>query len=241
MIPKVIHYCWFGNAPLPREVSKCIESWKRICPEYEIIQWNESNFDIASHPFMKVAYDCKAWAFVSDYARIKVIYDHGGIYLDTDVELLRSFDPYLKYDSFFAVQQVGCYCATGLGFGAQKGNDILEMMLSEYDDIEFDNDHRFDFRCPYLNTKAMLKKGFEQKNELQIVDNNILLPSKYMDPVSPGGQESLLCDDTISIHHYAAMWMPEKYQFKRRVVKALGQERVNKITRFIKRLKRKEK
>ncbi len=90
MIPKMIHYCWFGGKPLPKDVLDCIKTWKKYCPDYEIKRWDESNFDVNSHPFMKAAYEAKAWAFVSDYARLKVVYDNGGIYLDTDVELLKN-------------------------------------------------------------------------------------------------------------------------------------------------------
>ena len=84
MIPKIIHYCWFGGNPLPTDVKRCIESWKKMCPDYEIKRWDESNFDVNAHPFTKAAYEAKAWAFVSDYARLKVVCDNGGIYLDTD-------------------------------------------------------------------------------------------------------------------------------------------------------------
>lgn len=87
MIPKIIHYCWFGGKELPIEVKKCIASWRKMCPDYEIIRWDESNFDVGQHPFVREAYKAKVWAFVSDYARLKVVYDNGGIYLDTDVEL----------------------------------------------------------------------------------------------------------------------------------------------------------
>ena len=92
MIPKVIHYCWFGGKPLPKDVLDCIASWKKYCPEYEIRQWNETNFDLDCHPFVRSAYNAKAWAFVSDYARLKIVFDNGGIYFDTDVELLKNID-----------------------------------------------------------------------------------------------------------------------------------------------------
>ena len=120
MIPKIIHYCWFGGNPLPMDVKKCIESWKEKCPDYEIKCWDESNFDVNAHPFTKAAYEAKAWAFVSDYARLRVVYDNGGIYLDTDVELLKNIDFLLPYEGYIGVQQAGCYCTTGLGFGAIK-------------------------------------------------------------------------------------------------------------------------
>ena len=119
MIPKVIHYCWFGGNPLPPDARRCIASWKKHCPDYEIRQWNETNFDISAHPFMRAAWEAKAWAFVSDYARLQVVYTHGGIYLDTDVELKQSLDGLLAHSCYVGLQQVGPLVATGLGFGAQ--------------------------------------------------------------------------------------------------------------------------
>ena len=107
MIPKVIHYCWFGNKPLPKEVKKCIESWKKYAPDYKIIQWNESNFNVHQHPFMDAAYKANAWAFVSDYARLKIIFDNGGIYFDTDVEVLKKPDFLLNNSFYIGVQQDG--------------------------------------------------------------------------------------------------------------------------------------
>ena len=129
-IPKTIHYCWFGGKPLPADVEKCIRTWKKMCPDYEIKRWDESNVPIEEFPFAKAAYDAKAWAFVSDFVRLKVIYEHGGIYLDTDVEVVKSLDPMLKYSCFLARQQSG-EVNTGLGFGAEKGNSVIQAMLSE--------------------------------------------------------------------------------------------------------------
>jgi hypothetical protein len=124
MIPKVIHYCWFGGKPLPLDVEQCIRSWKKFCPDYEIRQWNESNYDVGKHPFMKAAYETGSWAFVSDYARLDIIYNHGGVYLDTDVELLKDLQPLLELDCYFGMQQDRNLIATGLGFGAVKGHGI---------------------------------------------------------------------------------------------------------------------
>ena len=95
MIPKVIHYCWFGGNPLPDEAKRCIDSWKKYCPDYKIIEWNESNYDVNSNEYMKAAYNEKKWAFVSDYARVDVVYRYGGIYMDTDVELIKPLDKFL--------------------------------------------------------------------------------------------------------------------------------------------------
>ena len=132
MIPKIINYCWFGGNELPKETQKCIASWKKYCPDYQIIEWNESNFDIHCHPFVESAYNSKAWAFVSDYARLKVIYDNGGIYLDTDVRILKNLDFLLQNEMYIGIQQQGEYCNTGLGFGAYKHHPIVKQMMEKY-------------------------------------------------------------------------------------------------------------
>lgn len=136
MIPKIIHYCWFGNSEKPKIINDCIESWRKYCPEYEIIEWNESNFDCCQIEFSKDAYEDKKWAFVSDYARLKIIYDHGGIYLDTDVLLKNSLNNLLSYDCWLASDDVR-YVATGLGFGAAKGNEIVKALLDPYSTYEY--------------------------------------------------------------------------------------------------------
>ena len=118
MIPKKIHYCWIGGNPLPELAIKCIESWKKYCPDYEIIEWNEKNYDFRKNQFMREAYDEKKWGFVPDYARLDIIYEHGGIYLDTDVEIIKPLDSLLKEQGFAGMEQPGIV-ALGLGFGAE--------------------------------------------------------------------------------------------------------------------------
>lgn len=120
MIPKKIHYCWFGGNSLSSEVRKCIASWRRFCPDYEIIEWNEKNFDVDCIRYTADAYRDRRWAYVTDYARLKIVYEQGGIYLDTDVELLRPLDPLLENKVYFGMQRAG-EVATGLGFGAEAG------------------------------------------------------------------------------------------------------------------------
>ena len=122
MIPKVIHYCWFGKNPLPDDAKKCIESWKKYCPDYEIIEWNESNYDITKNKYMESAYKEKKWAFVSDYARVDVIYQYGGIYLDTDVEVKKSFNDLLDNDSIWGFEEKN-FIATST-IGACKKNKL---------------------------------------------------------------------------------------------------------------------
>ncbi|MBS5431255.1 MAG: hypothetical protein KHX75_09285 [Lachnospiraceae bacterium] len=130
MIPKIIHYCWFGRGKKSDLILKCIDSWKKYCPDYEIIEWNEDNFDVDFCDYSRDAYQAKKWAFVSDIVRLKVLYDNGGIYLDTDVELHSNFDDLLQYDAWFAQDDIR-YINTGLGFGAVKGNELIGVILSK--------------------------------------------------------------------------------------------------------------
>ena len=136
MIPKVIHYCWFGGNSKPEFVQKCIESWKQYCPEYKIVEWNESNFDVNCIDYVKCAYQDKKWAFVSDYARLWIIYNNGGIYLDTDVLLKNNLDDLLSYDCWLASDDVR-YINTGLGFGAVKNHYIIEILMNAYSNYEY--------------------------------------------------------------------------------------------------------
>lgn len=234
MIPKVIHYCWFGNNPLPFEVKKCINSWKKICPDYEIRRWDETNFDVYQNDFIKSAYGSKAWAFVSDYARLKIVYDEGGIYLDTDVELKKSLDELRKNEGFFVIQQEGHYCNTGLGFGAKKENEIVKTMLDLYDDLIYSEENKFSIACPYLNTKALEKYGYSYSDDVIVIHNNLVLPPRFMDPIAPGkNKENLLCNDTVSIHHYSASWMDDKTVRRRKIIRIIGEKRIYKIKKIL--------
>lgn len=137
-IPKTIHYCWFGGNPKSEIIERCIASWKAYCPDYEIIEWNERNFDVNCIPYVADAYAAKKWAFVSDYARLYVVHEHGGIYLDTDVLLHNRIDDLLQYDCWFAQEDL-LYISTGLGFGAQKGHPTLRAMMHTYENSEFNH------------------------------------------------------------------------------------------------------
>ena len=136
MIPKTIHYCWFGGNSKPEVIERCIASWKEYCPDYEIIEWNERNFDVNCIPYTAAAYADKKWAFVSDYARLKVVYDNGGVYLDTDVLLHSRIDDLLQYDIWFAQEDVH-WISTGLGFGAAAMHPLISAMMETYEASEF--------------------------------------------------------------------------------------------------------
>ncbi|WP_438434523.1 glycosyltransferase family 32 protein [Gorillibacterium sp. sgz500922] len=230
MIPKKIHYCWFGGKPLPKNVLQCIESWKKFCPDYEIIRWDESNFDITCSKFVEEAYEEKAWAFVSDYARLKVIYESGGIYLDTDVELIKNLDELLNNQFYIGIQQVQTLCNTGLGFGATRSNPVVKEMLSEYDNLNFENSKKESLACPYLNSKVLTKRGYKFTGRVQYITGGTIYPPMYFDPMAPGdGTKNLLCEETVSIHHYSASWLDKKIQLKRKIIRMIGQDKVSKF------------
>ena len=133
MIPKIIHYCWFGGNPKPEIIEKCIASWRKHCPDWEIVEWNESNYDVSALTYTKEAYEAKKWAFVSDVARLEVIINHGGVYLDTDVEILamNPFDAYLHYDAFLAFDTERSI-ASGLCLGGERGSLLCQKLLAPY-------------------------------------------------------------------------------------------------------------
>lgn len=235
MIPKIIHYCWFGGNPLPESAKKCIKTWKEKCPDYEIIEWNESNFDVNSHPFMKAAYEAKAWAFVSDYARLKIIYEKGGFYLDTDVELLKNLDSLCENECYFGIEQDICAIASGLGFGSVKGHSVILDMLKEYDELNFFNVEREKIACPILNTRVLKRKGYVKENKFQYLGNVVVYPSEYFDPICPWTKTNLICDKTISIHHYDASWLSVTQKLKIKIIGLIGQEKIEILKKFIKR------
>lgn len=234
MIPKIIHYCWFGKSPLPREVKKCIKSWKKYCPDYEIIQWNEDNFDVNEHSFTRAAYKEKAWAFVSDYARLKILYENGGIYFDTDVELIKNIDFLLKNECYLGRQQNGNKCNTGIGFGCEKNSNIIRTMLEIYDNVTFNAMDKMNVACPRLNSIALEKYGFVYENRTQELEGVTVYEAKYFDPIAPNSALNIFCSETISIHHYSASWESKKVRIKRKISNFIGQDKVNKMKYIIK-------
>lgn len=135
MIPKIINYCWFGKEKYPPIVKKCIQSWKKTMPDYELKLWNEDNFDINSIPYMKKCYEMRKWAFITDYVRLYALYNEGGVYLDTDVVALRPFDSLLDCNAFWGIEAVSeenyVFPESGV-FGAVKGFDVLKEIMNYY-------------------------------------------------------------------------------------------------------------
>ena len=228
-IPKTIHYCWFGGKPLPDSVKKCIENWKKVCPDYEIVRWDESNYDYHQHPFTKEAYEAKKWAFVSDVARLDIVYNHGGIYLDTDVELLRSLDPFLENQAFMGFEQ-GRKVATGLGFGAEKGNPVIKANLDAYNEISFtaEDGNIDEIACPIITTSVLEQIGLERKDMFQQLEGIAIYPTSVFCPMLYSDGTADVKEDTVSIHRYAASWTTEEEKQKM-------QKRVDIYTKYGKR------
>lgn len=211
IIPKVIHYCWFGEQPLPPLAEKCIESWKKYCPDYEIIQWNEENYKTDNKcSYVREAYEAKKWAFVSDYARLEIVYQYGGIYLDTDVELIKSLDDLLEQECFLALESSG-YIATGLGFGAIKNSIALKMMLKEYENIHYKLGQGVydDTPCPTRNTNPFKKMGLVVDSQIQQLQICNIYPPEYFCPLDYRTKTLKITSNTISIHHYNESWITE--------------------------------
>ncbi len=256
MIPKKIHYCWFGGNPLPKSAKKCIKSWKKYCRDYEIIEWNESNFDISSCPlYVRQAYEHKKWAFVTDYVRLKVVYDNGGIYLDTDVELVKNLDPLLEYQAYFGFEDQK-HIATGLGFGAEKHCKILAELMDDYANIPFVKDNgEYDLTpCPVRNTEIFIKHGLRLNGESQSLSDNVqIFSSVYFCPKDFHSGIINISKETYSIHHFDSSWYSKdqnhgKKQYWKEVKKEqrrhipnrilkklLGDERYEKFKKIFKR------
>lgn len=215
IIPKKIHYVWLGGKPIPERLQIYIDGWKKLCPDYEIIRWDESNYDVMKHDYMKTAYACKKWGFVSDYARLDIIYNEGGIYLDTDVELIRRPDELLYNDAFIGFERMGTI-NSGSGFGAKRGFPIIKEMRDFYDTVEFiDSDNPNDMTlCPIYETQLLRRHGLKLTGDFQIVDDMSVYPVMYFNAKSLYTDTMRLTDETISIHHCTWTWAGEKSKLK---------------------------
>lgn len=206
-VPKVIYYCWFGYGKLPSLAEKCINSWKKYCPDYEIVRIDETNFNVNENRYAKEAYDAKKWAFVSDYARLKVLYENGGIYFDTDVEVIKPLDPLLKDGGYMGYDDNGLI-STGLGFACEKGNALVGALLRDYDSIPFVlDDGTCDITpCPDRNTSVLEKLGLKRDGQDTVFMGIRMLPEDYLCPVKYYTGKKKITKNTYSIHHFSASW-----------------------------------
>lgn len=207
MIPKRIHYCWFGRGEKPKLAKRCIASWKKYCPDYEIIEWNEDNFNIAAYPYAAYCYRQRKWAFLSDFVRLVVVEAHGGLYFDTDVELVRKPDFLLEHEAFFGFEN-NVHVATGLGFGAVPHQGTIIAMLNQYLLLESDSDGNFPIiGCPVLNTAALIEMGLQCSGRRQTVAEAEIYPAEYFNPYESSTGRLRRTKETVSIHWYSMSWL----------------------------------
>ena len=221
MIPRIIHYCWFGGKEKPADAKRCIDSWKKKCPNYEIIEWNEDNFNINKYPYAKFCYENKKWAFLSDFARLVVVSEYGGLYFDTDVEIVKSFDDLLKYDAFYGFEN-NENINTGEGFGAIKGHSTVLSMLTQYLKLLPDSEENYPLiPCPALNTKALLPMGLKLSGERQKLDGAEVFPYDYFNPYDDPTGRLKKTQNTYSIHWYSKSWLSKGTILKSKLTKPL--------------------
>lgn len=207
MIPKTIHYCWFGRGEKPKLAKRCIASWKKYCPDYEIIEWNEDNFDIAAYPYAAYCYRQRKWAFLSDFVRLVVVEAHGGLYFDTDVELVRKPDFLLEHEAFFGFENE-TNINTGHGFGAMAHAPSVITMLHTYLSLQPTNDGNFPIMgCPVLNTAALVELGLQCSGKRQTVAGAEIYPAEYFNPYESSTGRLRRTKETVSIHWYSMSWL----------------------------------
>ena len=230
-IPRVIHYCWFGGNPLGEAERKCIDSWKRYLPGYEIVQWSEQNFDIRRCRYAAQAYDARKWAFVSDYARFAILYEHGGLYFDTDVELIRSIDDIIAKGPFMGLERdpepgnrgSDIAVAPGLGLAANPGLGLYRLILDSYESSDFvKQDGSFDLTTVVnRTTKILRQRGLADALGIQSVDGINIYPKEFFNPKDYLTGKIEITNNTRSIHHFGMSWLSEGKKHTRRLTSRL--------------------
>lgn len=218
MIPKIIHYCWFGKKEKPKLINKCIESWQKVLVDYEIIEWNEDNFDISVNEFIKEAYECGKFAFVSDYVRVHALYYYGGIYMDTDVEVFKSFNDFLHHDSFWGFE-LNDYIATST-IGTKKHHPFIKKFLNEYHNKNFiESDGRLNqVTNVSIVTKMLEKNGLVRNGKLQEIEGiGFFYPQDYFSSYDYIDYRKLKTERSYAMHHFTGSWLPKKNKIKIRI------------------------
>ena len=238
MIPKIIHYCWFGGNPLPELAQKCITSWKKYCPDYELVLWNEANFDINTVHFTAQVAEMKKWGFIVDYIRAHVVYHYGGIYLDTDVELLKSLDDDILQNVCFAGFENGECINPGSIFAGEKGCEIAKELTDFYATYHFikENGELNLTPSPVIFTKILSKYGLRQNNTYQKLGVFTSYPTEYFCPLSYKTGIANITKNTYSIHHYVGSWLSEEDiqagELRKRIYSIFGDSIFSKIITF---------
>lgn len=221
-IPKVIHYCWFGGGEIPKKNKEWMDTWKRYCPDYEIIEWNESNYDYKKNEYMYKAYKALKWGFVTDYARLDIIYNYGGIYLDTDVEIIKNLDDLLYQDAFAGVDAT-MNVSLGLGFGAIPEFQMIKELRDLYDEIDFIlPEGKLNLTAiPTLQRPYFQKRGYLCNGEYQVLDGLTIYPEKVLSGKCDFTNRILPTEKTYAIHHYDGSWVEKEILNKRKKEKEI--------------------
>lgn len=229
-IPKKIHYIWLGGKAIPATLQRCIDSWKKYCPDYEIIQWNENNYDISKNAYMREAYENKAYGFVPDYARLDILYNYGGIYMDTDVELIKPLDDLLGLEAFCCVEKWQT-----INFGGCSGAVAHHQMIKRFldarkDEHYIDKDGRINKNtCGYTDTKTAIHYGYQLNGLAQKVENMMILPYEFFHPYDYMSGRCLVTENTHGIHHFNGGWLDENLRSENEKIR----ESFNELERAI--------
>lgn len=207
MIPHIIHYFWFGGAPLSEMAKRCIASWKKFLPDYEIKEWNETNFDVNIIPFTSQAYAAGKYAFVSDYARLWVLYNYGGLYLDVDVEMVQSPASIVEKGPFFGTEKTvafnnDLYIAAGSLFGVEPKMPLIKDMLSVYESSSFE-----EITINKKFTDKFVALGWQRKDEISHIDGFTIYPVTYFSPLDWRTKKNRKSNNTYCIHWFNGSWM----------------------------------
>ena len=213
MIPRIIHYCWFGGNPLPQSAQRCIASWRKFMPDCEIREWNEQNFDVNAHPYTRAAYAAGKYAFVSDFARYKILEEWGGIYFDTDVEAVAPIDDMLQLGAFMGLEDAQPpTVSSGLVMAVETHHPIIQEMLEFYDaQAKDDSTAMLDMGIVVSGmTEIFIRHGFVRENRYQEVAGVALYPSEYFDPMDNATGRIKKTPNTRTIHRYDRTWSAQK-------------------------------
>jgi len=210
-IPKLIHYCWFGRKPLPYDYKVWIKTWKKFCPDYEMIEWNEDNYDLSKSTYAMEAYERGMWAFVSDYVCLDVVYDYGGVYMDTDVEMIKSIEP-LRHQIAFCGFQDEMSVALGLGFGSVKNNPIIREMRDDYDSINFilPSGRENLTSCAVYQTRVLSAHGMKMNGRFQKLEHINVYPKVFFSPMNHYNRKIEINENSFLIHHWSGSWFEQK-------------------------------
>ena len=222
MIPKIIHYCWFGRGEKPELAKKCIASWRKSCPDFEIREWNEGNCDYLSIPFMAEAYAAKKYAFVSDVMRLIVLEQYGGVYFDTDVEVLRDISPLLDDEGFIGFEN-DQFVNSGQVMAAKAHHPVIQAMIEEYKKLHFTNTDgtATPVGCPRLNTDVMERFGLIRNGREQVVAGIHVYSADFFNPMDSTTGKLTKTENTYSIHWYSMSWLPKRVQMKAKLGRIL--------------------